>query len=120
MPIPKGKYQRGLQCAEHFQIEKFIPNILNLYIQDLKMSLWNDRLIDTSGVRVVGKDHKTRVEKNFHIRPRQKTHIHHNLIHPEHHQGGRRNLWSKKGPWAHTSKCGLKQQRSCESWVFLK
>ena len=24
--------------------------------QDLKMSLWNDRLIDTSGVRVVGKD----------------------------------------------------------------
>ena len=27
-------------------------------IQDLKMSLWNDRLIDTSGGGVVGKDYK--------------------------------------------------------------
>ena len=26
--------------------------------QDLKMSLWNDRLIDTSGDAVVGKDYK--------------------------------------------------------------
>ena len=81
-----------LQSEEHFRIETFHTECI---IQDLKMSLWNDRLIDTSGVRVVGKDHKTRVEKNFHIRPRQKTHIHHNLIHPEHHQEDRRNLEPK-------------------------
>ena len=63
--IPKGKYQRGLQSAEHFQIEKFILNILNLYIQDLKMSLWNDRLIDTSGGGVVGKDYKAYHDLTF-------------------------------------------------------
>ena len=34
-------------------------------IQDLKMSLWNDRLIDTSGGGVVGKDYKAYHDLTF-------------------------------------------------------